>query len=61
MRIFVPVLCKDQTYVGEIIALLSTYDYSTICRHIQIFFDFNYDSVDVESLSPSTESSPSQS
>ncbi len=40
MRILVPVLCKDQTYIGQRIALLSTDDFMLQSADIFNFLNF---------------------
>ncbi len=59
--LFVPVFCTDQTYIGQIIRLLSVFDFVLEFADLfDFFYTFGGDSVDAESHSPSTESTPSE-
>ncbi len=60
MRFFILFFCTDQTYVGQIIRLLGVFDFVLEFADLFKFLTFLSDSVDEESHSLSTESTPSE-
>jgi hypothetical protein len=60
MRFFILVLCTYQTHIGQIKRLLNFFDFVLEFANLLKFFTFGGDSVDAESHSLSTESTPSE-
>jgi hypothetical protein len=60
MRFFVLVFCTDRPHIGQIIRLSNVFVFVLEFTDLVDFFNIRGDSVDTESHSPSTESTPTE-